>query len=371
MKIIRVLKKKIRWHFIDILARLGVGDKEILKQGRRPAYGKASPRQMAVPLGDDSFDPHDVLHGSYSSPSQCADIPHAVWAVTDNAAQCLRYYPAGLGETTNPLALFYIPGDVILRTARGVRLVGKSYTQKTPNQLLDLVSEWAADAGAPAIYMGRPGIFGSSGDHEKRRQLYEIDLMNAALDLVKQRHGIEKFILVGQSGGGQIAAALLNRRNDIRAAVMTAGLLSVHDTVRRWRRTRPVPGGAVYPVTALYDPLLEVERISRNPAPQIFVISDPRDSVISLNSQIRYLQKLKSEGFEFNHIFAHAEAPKHHNLGAHGRKAAALLARGADHITIRKALIDMDVLALAAESKVMPLKKANYQMRRAVVAERR
>ncbi|WP_343315753.1 alpha/beta fold hydrolase [Brucella sp. BE17] len=359
MRIIRVIKKKIRWHFIDILARLGIGDKKILKQGRRPAYGKASPKLMAVPLGDDPFDPHDALHGSYGSPSQSVEVPYAVWAETDEAAECLRYYPAGLSDGANPTALLYIPGDVILRTARGVRLVGKSYAQKTPNQLLELMNTWAFDAGVPAIYMGRPGIFGSSGDHEKRRQPYEIDLMNVALDRIKQRHQIENFIVVGQSGGGQIAAALLNRRNDIIAAVMTAALLSVHDTVRRWRRTRPVPGGAVYPVASLYDPSLEVERISRNPKPQIFIISDPRDSVISLQSQIRYLKKLQMEGLAPRHIFAHAEAPRHHNLGAHGRKAAALLAKGTDEITIRKSLIDMDMLVLEGASRVEPFKGAD------------
>ncbi|WP_337961990.1 alpha/beta fold hydrolase [Brucella gallinifaecis] len=355
MRILQRLKRKIRWHFIDILARLGIGDREIIKQGRRPAYGEASPRRLTVPMGDEPFDPHDALHGSYSSSLQCADIPHAVWSVTNEAAECLRYYPAGLGDGANQTVLLYIPGDVILRTARGVRLVGKAYTQKTPNELLELMREWASDACSPAIYMGRPGIFGSSGDHEKRRQPYEIDLMDAALDLIKERHNIENFIIVGQSGGGQIAAALLNRRTDIIAAVMTAGLLSVHDTVRRWRRVRPVPGGAVYPVEALYDPSLEIDHISRNPEPQIVVISDPRDSVISFNSHIRYLQKLRSQGFEPHHIFAHAEAPKHHNLGAHGRKVAALLAKGLDLITIRKAMVDMDMLSLTTESTVVPL----------------
>ncbi|MCW8060416.1 alpha/beta hydrolase [Agrobacterium tumefaciens] len=359
MRILQKLRRKIRWHFIDIMARLGVGDEEVLRQGRRPAYGKAAPKLLAVPLGDDFFDSHDALHGSCSSSQQCADIPYAVWANTDSGGECIRYYPAGLDPKANPLVLLYIPGDVILRTTRGVRLVGKSYKQKTPNELFELMSEWASDAGAPTMYLGRPGIFGSSGDHERRRQLYEIDLMNCALDLIKERHRIQQFILVGQSGGGQIVAALLNRRTDIASAVMTAGLLSVHDTVRRWRRTRPVPGGAVYPVEALYDPLQEVERIRRNPAPQIFVISDPRDSVISLSSQLRYLQKLNSEGFETNHIFAHAEGPKHHNLGAHGRKAAALLATGADPRTIRKALVDMDMMTLGPESKVIPFNIAD------------
>lgn len=353
MRIFQRLRKKLRWHAIDLMARLGIGDEEVLRQGRRPAYGRAEPRLLSIPRDGEAFNAYDALHGSYSSPEHCARIPHAIWVSVNGAAEAIRYYPAGLNPVHNPIALLYFPGDVVLRTSRGVRLVGKTYTQKTPDQLIELMSEWAADAGAPALYMGRPGIFGSSGDHEKRRLPYEIDLMDRALDLLKDQHGIGRFILVGQSGGAQIAAALLNRRRDISASVMTAGLLSVHHTVRRWRRTRPVPGGAAYPVEAFYDPLCEIERIRRDPAPEIYVISDPRDSVVPLHSQLQYLRKLSSSGFEPHHIYAHAEGPKHHNLGAHGRRAAALLARGAGVRDVRRAMVDMDAENLSAEGKAI------------------
>lgn len=343
----------MRWHTFDLMARLGIGDEEVLRQGRRPAYGRAEPRLLSVPRDGENFDAHDALHGSYSSPEHCARIPHGLWVSVEGAAEAIRYYPAGLNPVSNPTVLLYFSGDVVLRTPRGVRLVGRTYVGKTPDQLIELMSEWAADAGVPAIYIGRPGIFGSSGDHEKRRLPYEIDLMDRALDLLKDQHGIGRFILVGQSGGAQIVAALLNRRQDISASVMTAGLLSVHHTVRRWRRTRPVPGGAVYPVEALYDPLRDVERIQRDPASEIYVISDPRDSVVPLHSQLQYLRELRSSGLEPHHIYAHAEGTKHHNLGAHGRRAAALLARGGGVREVRRALVDMDLENLGVEEKAI------------------
>lgn len=348
MRLIRKLKRKIRWYIVDIMARFGIGSAEILRKGQRPAYGAANPKLLTVTQGDESFDTHDALHGCYSSPEQCSGIPNALWTDVGTGGECIRYYPAGLSSGHNPLTLLFFPGDIILRTARGVRFVGKSYSQQTPNRLIELMAEWAEDAGAPAIYMARPGIFGSSGDHEKRRLPYEIELMDLALDILKVRHHIDRFILVGQSGGAQIAAALLNRRPDIAASVMTAGLLSVHQTVSRWRRVNPVPGGATYPVEALYDPMQEVEHIRRAPAPKIVLISDPRDTVMPLHSQVQYLRRLQAEGFEPVHIYAHAEGPKHHNLGVHGRKAAALLARGKTEREIRKALVDLDATNIAA-----------------------
>ncbi|WP_273773118.1 alpha/beta fold hydrolase [Brucella intermedia] len=348
MRLIRKLKRKIRWHIIDIMARLGIGSGEILRNGQRPAYGTAKPKLLTVTQGDESFDTHDVLHGSFSSPEQCSGIPNALWADIATGGECIRYYPAGLSSGHNPVALLFFPGDIILRTARGVRFVGKSYTQQTPNRLIKLMSEWAVDAGTPAIYIARPGIFGSSGDHEKRRLPYEIELMDRTLDMLKTRHRIDRFVLVGQSGGAQIAAALLNRRPDIAASVMTAGLLSVHQTVSRWRRVNPVPGGATYAVEALYDPIQEVEHIRRAPAPKIVLISDPRDTVMPLHSQVQYLRRLQAEGFEPVHIYAHAEGHKHHNLGVHGRKAAALLVQGKTEREIRKALVDLDATNIAA-----------------------
>lgn len=54
MRLIRKLRRKIRWHIIDIMARLGIGSAEILKKGQRPAYGAAKPKLLTVTRGDES-----------------------------------------------------------------------------------------------------------------------------------------------------------------------------------------------------------------------------------------------------------------------------------------------------------------------------
>lgn len=341
--ILRKLVKKVRWHYVDLLARLGIGDAEILRQGRRPAYGQAQPRLLTVAQDDDAFCSYDALHGSYSSREQCASIPSSLWVGVEGASECIRYYPAGLQSARNVVAMVFIPGDVVLTTARGVRYVGPAYARQTPNRLTNLMVQWSADAEAPAIYLARPGIFGSSGDHEKRRLPYEVDLMDGALNQLKARHDIERFILVGQSGGAQIAAAMLNRRKDVTAAVMTSGLLSVHQMVTRWRKLKPRPGGAVYPVEDHHDPMQDITGIPRPNSPTIILISDPRDGVVPLYSQLQYLRRLQSEGLSPHHIYAHAAGPKRHNLGGHGRKAAALIAHGAPIRDIRQALVDLDL----------------------------
>lgn len=353
-RLMRPLVRRIRWHAIDIVARLHIGDEDLLRKGFRPAYAPAQPRQLSVPVGDESFDTHDALHGSFSSPEQCSGLTDSLWVRCGAGGECIRCYPGGLHATHNPVALVFFSGDIVLRNARGVRFVTKSYVTQSPGALNSMMADWAADAGAATFFIGRPGIYGSSGDHEKRRLPYEVELMDGALDLLRQRHGIDRFILVGQSGGAHIAAALLSRRKDIMAAVLTSGLLSVRQTVGRWRRLSPVPGGPVYPVADLYDPMDHVADISQDPVPIILMISDPRDVAVPLHSQLQYLRKLEAGGLNPYHIYAHGEGKKRHGLGAHGRKAAALLAQGSSIRDIRRALVDMDLGNLGQKVALPP-----------------
>jgi pimeloyl-ACP methyl ester carboxylesterase len=112
----------------------------------------------------------------------------------------------------------------------------------------------ARPASRPSISHA-PGMSGSSGSHLRRRLPIEIDLMDAALDLLKQRFHTTSFILVGHSGGGHIVASLLNRRNDIDAAIISSGMVSVRQVVDYWTRRRKVPDSMIYDVDHYYDPI--------------------------------------------------------------------------------------------------------------------
>ena len=59
-----------------------------------------------------------------------------------------------------------------------------------------------------------------------------VETADAALDLLKQRAGAEKVVLVGWSGGGVIAAALATRRADVAGLVTIAAPLDVAGWVR-------------------------------------------------------------------------------------------------------------------------------------------
>jgi acetyl esterase/lipase len=204
------------------------------------------------------------------------------------------------------------------------------------------MADWSADAGLPALYLARPGIYGSSGDHNMRRTHREIELMERALDMLKERYDIRSFILTGHSAGGQIAAALLNRRQDIAASVLSSGLVSVKQVTAYWEFRREIPGRLLYDAQTYYDPIDEIGRIRRDPLPEIYLISDPEDRIVPFYSQLYYVRRLRGAGLRPHHIYAYAAGPQRHLLAGHAKRAAALLARQKSAEDIRMALAKLD-----------------------------
>jgi len=316
-------------------------------QTRLEPFEKSKPRELAVPVSDQPFDAEEALNGALSSPQHCARVPNGLWIEVDGQGDCVRCYAQGLSSSANPRCLVFFGGDVMLWTTKGVRYITPSYAASSPSVIEGDMAEWSREAGLPAIYLARPGIYGSSGDHNMRRRYREIALMSCALDRIKERHGISSFILAGQSGGGQIVAALLNWRTDVEAAVITSGLVSTKQGAAYWENRREIPGRLLYDAAAFYDPVDEVERIPQDPAPQIYVISDPEDRSVPFYSQLYYVRRLRAAGLEPQHIYAHAPGPRRHLLAQHGKRAAALVAQGRTAPEIRTALHELDLEQLA------------------------
>lgn len=247
---------------------------------------------------------------------------------------CLRTYSQGLSAADNPTVLVYFSGDVLLKTKEGVRFVGSGYGRQSPELMGRDMARWSAQAGIPAIFIARPGMFGSSGDHNQRRELREVMLVDGALDAIKRRYRVSAFILAGQSGGGHIAASLLNRRRDVSAVVLSSALLSVREVTEYWNKRRMVQSASA----ALYDPIDHLGGIRRDPKPLILVLSDQQDRIVPYPSQLTYVRRLRAAGLEPQHITLSATDKSHHALARQGRRAAVLIARGETIDTIRAAL---------------------------------
>ncbi|PTM42664.1 alpha/beta hydrolase [Bosea sp. 124] len=288
-----------------------------------------------MPRASERFDPYEALHGSLSSRAHCAGVPGGLWVEVNGKGDCLRSYAQGLGEIDTPQILVYFSGDVLLKTKAGVRFVAPGYERRSPDAIQRDMARWSKQAGKPTVFLARPGMYGSSGDHNQRREAREVMLMERALDVIKQRHRVSTFILAGQSGGGHIAASLLNRRRDVSAVVLSSALLSVREVTEHWDRRRTVQSGNIQ---ALHDPIDHLNGIRTDPKPLIFVLSDREDRIVPYASQLTYVRRLQEVGFEPQHVLLSAADKSRHALARHGRDAAALIARGEQTDAIRAAL---------------------------------
>ncbi|KKX33012.1 prolyl oligopeptidase family serine peptidase [Rhizobium sp. LC145] len=341
----------LRWQVIKYLFLFfGIPSPASITLADQPRLGpfeQSAPKQLSVPVGSEPFDAEEVLYGAVSSPDQCAQVPDGMWIEVDGKGECIRYYGHGFSSNGTPLVLVYFSGDVMLRTPKGERYVGSSYADRSPAVITDEMAQWSTEAGTPTIFLARPGIYGSSGDHNQRRHSREIDLMNAAMDRLKERYGVSSFVLTGHSAGGQIVAALLNKRADLHAAVMSSPLASVKQVAAFWENRRDIPGRFLYDVEAFYDPVEEIDRIKTEPSPRIYVISDPEDRTVPFYSQLYYVRRLRASGLKPQHIYAQAADPAHHLLAEHAKRAATLIARDQPDAVVRRALVELDLLSLS------------------------
>src|SRR5207342_2924088 len=157
----------------------------------------------------------------------------------------------------------------------------------------------------------------------KRRTLREIDLVSAALDAIKSRHGYTRVHVVGFGEGALIAAALLAKRGDLGCVVLASGLLSVRSHLAERGETTDVLGNK-NPL----DPIALVDRIAKRPELRIFVVTDPDDVVISARSQTLYAKRLVAAGLPVRQVFVAAPDAGAHGLFRVGRQIAASCAKG-------------------------------------------
>ena len=275
----------------------------------------------------DTMKPKRMLSGSVMDRTACLaadsawDGGGAVWVTLDpdwdaEDGTCIRYVLAGI-DTTNPVAVVYFHGDTMWQYLDGRSGWFDSYATITPETLQGFAKRETETLGLPYVRISRPGTYGSSGFHKKRRRAEEAEIVNAALDQVKARHEIDRLVVVGQSGGGHVVASLLTKRDDIDCAVIASGVVAVARRARHHGWDRDITGYRDF-----YDPIDHVSEIVPDPSRQILVVGDPRDSNVPFFTQEAYAQAVRSAGHNVALIRAEGRGRSHHGLSLTGFKVA-------------------------------------------------
>jgi dienelactone hydrolase len=253
---------------------------------------------------------------------QCARVSDSVWVLKDGRGDCIRYYSSGLKEE-NPIVLVFFHGDLMPK--RGGRGGLGGWSDSQPEVLRSHMRQVSHRLDIPVIFVARPGVFGSSGDHAERRRPREVELMNLALDELKKRHNIERFALAGQSSGGHLVGAMLSNRSDIKCAATASGVVAVRARARAHGWSADATGYRDF-----YDPIDHVDEIAESPDLTIFVIGDEKDSNVPFRTQKMYFDKLIKRGLNAHLIRAKGSGPQHHGLAHCGIRIAGLCAQNRD-----------------------------------------
>jgi pimeloyl-ACP methyl ester carboxylesterase len=268
------------------------------------------------------FSGPELLAGKKMTEAECAVLASAVWVVHDGDAICIRYYPSTAGgEGKEPIV--FLSDDVVATNARREVRPLDYYVKSTPAGTQNGSVNWSRRLRVPYLHLGRPGTYGSSGEHAKRRTAQEIALVSAALDAIKARHGYTRLHVVGHGEGGHTAAALLARRADLGCVVLSSALVAVRSRLAELGWQEDVTGNR-NPL----DPIALVGSIGKRPDLRIFVLTDPDDLVISARSQTVYFRQLAAAGLPAHQIFVAAPDPSAHALWREARDIAAGCAKG-------------------------------------------
>jgi PAN domain-containing protein len=292
----------------------------------------------------------DMYGGIVMNQTQCAAIPQAVWVSPNGRSFCMRYYLSNAGGQSERPVVF-LGGDAPWASMADQEKAPPPeahFNDSNTDSLVQSADRISRDQETTAILLARLGLDGSSGTHHSlRHTMLELLATNAALDAIKGRYGFAGFNVYGHSGGGNLAAGLLELRNDIACDVIADGQL-----------THPNPHGikietgkSANPEFEVFDVTDAVTIIARNRSARILVVTDPQDQIVRIEHQSPFVEKLKQAGGNIDQFFVDSGGPEHHFTAAHAAVVMRDCIRGASHDMITADLADFVAKRLATAAR--------------------
>jgi hypothetical protein len=276
----------------------------------------------AVPAVAHIIPIQELRNGVSMTPAQCATLPSTVWLVVQGRPFCIRYYLSTAGGTgTRPVV--FLEGDKIgaFNTRTGTFKIEPDKDKDIDTDKLDKYAEGLSKRNkTAAIYLGRVGIDGSSGDHRLRHTLLELQVTNAALEAIKQRHRFEGFHLIGQSGGSTLTGGLLTMRADVGCAVIGAGRLV--NPRNLW------PKGPTGQVIEQFNVTDSAAVIAQRRTTRIILITDPADKRVEEKYQTPFVQQVRQAGGQADQFLVQATDDNRHGVTPYSHMTMAACVKG-------------------------------------------
>jgi dienelactone hydrolase len=246
----------------------------------------------------------DLLRGITAAHAQCEETSQKLWLSVHGRDFCIRYYLSTAGGE-GPRPVVFLAGDQLgkLNTKTWTWIDTSEAKDIDTDNIMELADAFSKMAKTTAIYLARIGVDGTSGNHTARKTVLELDLMNAALDAIKRRHGFEGFHLAGQSGGSKIAGGLIGLRRDISCAVLGSGPLVL-----------AVNPKSTDPGRSYFDPAQNIPQVAQNRSMRLFLITDKADKRVPVAQQTGFIDRLRRAGRKVPQFFVEAIDDNHHGV---------------------------------------------------------
>ena len=269
--------------------------------------------------------------------ADCLALPDRVWVTLGEAqghakssVECISYVASAKAQGAEQ-AVVFLDGDTL---EKDLAEASQDSARAGYQRLADRLAERHE---VPVVVVGRPGTMGSSGFQVLGGQRDEGYVVDGALDGIKEKLGIRRLALAGQSGGSRIIAQLMViGRTDIVCAAMGSGAYDVPALKGGGRSMTNIWGD---PGRRFLVPLRRAGEIPKLSARRSFVIGDPRDTVAEFTEQKAWADKLADLGHHVVLIEAEASAPSFHGMSQRAILAAALCASGRSDADIRSAVV--------------------------------
>lgn len=248
-----------------------------------------------------------VLVAESKSKSLCESDPTRIFVKYRFGSECIATYVTP-GLENVPRAVLFFDGDAPSADYSDPDKQGPRLEYKHR-----MLNHWSEVMKVRYVYISRVGLNGSSGNHGDRLKPNETLVMEAAVEILKERLGLTTIALAGQSRGSTISASLLTRgRTDVTCAVLGSGAYEITDLTYESSKKAGLKTTKEQIARIAYDPSEHVDGIRRDPNRRIFILGDPNDQRAPIDQQIRFNDDLEAAGLHVRFAFIEAEDEMEH-----------------------------------------------------------
>jgi pimeloyl-ACP methyl ester carboxylesterase len=248
-----------------------------------------------------------MLAAEAQSKDLCETEPRRIHVATRWGTECIAFFVTR-GHERDRRAVVFLDGDMSPE-----RIADEPAAVRSLASVRDLLQRWADRLGVRYVLVSRVGLNGSSGNHGERRKPKETMIMNAAVDILKDRLGLDRVVLAGQSGGSTIAATLVSLgRRDVDCAVLGSGAYELVELRARDLARAGMTATKEDLLNVTLDPMDLAGAVPKDGKRRIFVLGDKADVRTPFAQQKRYTERLAGLGHHARTIAVDAQGDLGH-----------------------------------------------------------